>query len=465
MRTLLALTTVLLAGCSFTTAGNFKECSADADCGSLGVCNHGYCLTLPEGCRRENAGGTVDPFKEADRIPVAALLPMTNSAGGVDDSELRGIEAMRLAVSEVNDAKGLNNRHFALFVCDTTAAGGGTRATAQLEWMVKNLEVPAVICSGSDLMLELSGNETRQAAGTYLISATATASSLSKRFETQGNVWRVAPTDAEQARVMVNVLRSEYPDAGARDVDVIYEDSQYGSGFGNDLSTLMLDAGFTTTGRPFRRGGDTSAFINLVRDLTNTGPRAAVFIGFPPDLNTFVTEAQAYPNLTPDGGFRWFFGDAAKDPTIAAGRLGDLLDGSFGTAPAQGAGSAFTTFRDAYRTRYGVDPLAFSYTSHSYDAAWLLMLSAAWASQNGGAITGARMGEGMTRMQAMFPATPLRADKWITLSDDLKRGTTVNVEGASGPLDFDLDAGVARSSYEVWQVFNNDIRVVRIVPP
>ncbi|MGV3619442.1 MAG: ABC transporter substrate-binding protein [Archangium sp.] len=465
MRTLLAFVSVLLAGCSFTAAGNFKECSADTDCGALGVCSRGYCLTLPEGCRRESAGGMVDPFREATRIPLTALLPITNSAGGVDESELRGVEAMRLAISEVNDAKGLDNRHFALFVCDTTSTDGGRREVEQLEWMVKNVETPAVLCSGSDLMLTLADNPVRLDAGTFIISATATASPLSVKFRTSGNLWRVAPPDSDQARVMLGVLQAEFPDAGGRSIDVVHENSQYGSSFGNDLVELVRAAGYTTETRPFPRGADSSTIINLVRDMTNDGPRAAVVIAFPPDLQHLVLESQSYSNLTPDAGFRWFLGDAAKDPVITEGTLGRVLEGSYGTAAAQGAGTAFTTFRDAYKTRYGVDPLTFSYASHSYDATWLMMLSAAWASQNGATITGTAMGDGMARMQAAVPATPLRADKWIALSTELSRGTTVNVEGTSGPLEFDLDAGVPRSSYEVWQVLNGDIRVARVLTP
>ena len=49
----------VLASCSFTTAGSFKECNSDSDCGSATACSKGYCLTLPEGCKREEAGGKI----------------------------------------------------------------------------------------------------------------------------------------------------------------------------------------------------------------------------------------------------------------------------------------------------------------------------------------------------------------------------------------------------------------------
>ena len=50
MRRALTLATSFLAACSFTTAGNFKECEADIDCGSGAVCSQTYCLKLPDGC-------------------------------------------------------------------------------------------------------------------------------------------------------------------------------------------------------------------------------------------------------------------------------------------------------------------------------------------------------------------------------------------------------------------------------
>ena len=134
----------VLASCSFTTAGSFKECNSDSDCGSATACSKGYCLTLPEGCKREEAGGSIKAFEQADRIPIAAILPLTDM-GSADDSETQGVNAMRLAVSEVNDRMGLRNRSFGLFVCNTNKTDEPTKT--QIAWMVENLQVPAIIMS------------------------------------------------------------------------------------------------------------------------------------------------------------------------------------------------------------------------------------------------------------------------------------------------------------------------------
>lgn len=457
----------LLIGCSFTTAGNFTECASDSECGAVSACSSGYCLALPNGCRRENAGGTTEPFTEADRIPIAVLLPLTALAGGIDDSEVQGLNAMKLAVSEANDNKGLSNRHFGLFVCDTriNSDGGIGELSAQLNWMVDNLRVAAVLTSGSDQTQEAAKNARRLDAGTLVMSATATSPALSSTFQKEGNVWRISPSDTAQAKVVLALVKADFPDAGAVRVDVVFAKSDYGRGFGEPVGDALLDAGYVSTRHQYAEGV-ANDYSNVAIGLTNGGPRATVLIGFPPDVREVVTRAQAYSNLTRDAGHRWYLTDAAKDPAVLTPTTRAPLEGSLGTAPSQGAGVAFTSFRDSFRGRYNnTDPLTFSYTSHSYDAMWLVMLSAAWATQSGGAITGPRMGEGMQKLQVAQPAIPLRADKWIEASNNLSQGIAINVDGTSGALEFDLDAGAATSPYEVWQVTDGGIRVLRLTNP
>ncbi len=454
----------VLVGCSFTTAGNFTECESDAECGAVAACSSGYCLSLPSGCRRENAGGSTEPFSEGNRIPIAALLPLTDSTGEVDDSELQGLNAMKLAISEANDNKGLSNRHFALFVCDTGRSDSAL--SQQLEWMVKNLQVPAVLTSGSGQTQEAAKNPLRIDAGTLIISATATSPALTPTFQREGNVWRISPPDTVQARAVVALVKADFPDAGDVRIDVVFSASDYGRAFGQPLCDGLLGAGYENTRHEYREGVADS-YANVAIGLTNGIPRATVLIGFPPDVREVITRAQTYPNLSrTDGGHRWYLTDAAKDPAVLTPTTRGPLEGSLGTAPAQGAGGAFTSFRDSFRGRYNnTDPLTFSYTSHSYDATWLVMLSAAWASQGGATITGAGMGEGMRKLQVAQPAIPLRADKWIEASNNLSQGVAINVDGTSGALEFDLDAGAATSPYEVWQVVDGGIRVVRLLNP
>ena len=468
-RFLLLATLVGLGSCSFTTAGNFEECKRDIDCGSATACSQGFCLTLPVGCRREEAGGTVKAFEKADRIAIAALLPLTDvKAGGIDDSEVQGLNAMRLAVSEVNDRNGLKNRSFGLFVCDTQRDPAIT--TTQTQWMVQNLLVPAFLTSGSGQTQTVAKNPVRLDAGTMIISATATSPTLVSTYQHEGNVWRVPPPDTLQARALANILKADFPDAGATRIDVVYEDTDYGAGFANPMADDLLALGFTSTRRPFKPG-DANAQTTVINGLANDSPRATVLIAFPSDVRDLVARAKNFPVLSRASGFRWYLTDASKDPAVLALEDGGVaptlyeLDQAIGTAPAQGAGGAFSAFRDSFRTRYGIDPNSFSYTSHSYDAMWLVMLASASA-QNTGSLSGPKLGAGMTKISALSQQPiPLRADSWTEASNNLAQGLSINAEGASGALDFDYDAGVPSAPYEVWQVSDGGIRVLRLTNP
>jgi hypothetical protein len=55
---------------------------------------------------------------------------------------------------------------------------------------------------------------------------------------------------------------------------------------------------------------------------------------------------------------------------------------------------------------------------------------------------------------------------WRDASAALLSGTAINIEGASGGLDFDLDAGAPSSPYEVWQVTDaGAFTTLRLVNP
>lgn len=480
MRPLLLSFVVALAGCSFTTGSNFTECTADVDCGSAAACMKHYCLPLPPGCRRSEPGGTKNPFTVPGRVPLVAILPVTTDNGETDDSELQSINAMNLAISQANER--LADHLFGLFVCDTGAKVDGGGLDVQASWFVANLHAPVFIVSSSSPTNALAQNAARLDAGSLIISPNATSSELRVRHATLGNVWRVAPPDTGQAKVLADLIKQAFPDGGTSPdggmdagvaarakIAIIHTTSIYGTGFANPLNQELSSRGFDTEQIPFD-SNDTTQRSAAVRRAASVTPTATVVIGNSSHLVEFVTTARtSLPELTRDAGHRWFLTDGLKDPSILTDVTRPELTAALGTAPAQGAGAAYSIFRTSFTNKYGLDPDTTNYTSHSYDTAWLVMLATQYALANtpdGGELSGARIGEGMTRFATSSgPAIPFTAEKWTELADALSRGTTTNVEGTSGPLDFDADAGVPQAPYEIWQVADGGIRVVRQVWP
>jgi branched-chain amino acid transport system substrate-binding protein len=122
-------------------------------------------------------------------------------------------------------------------------------------------------------------------------------------------------------------------------------------------------------------------------------PDLTIVVGFEDDASLIIRRGAASTNLRSGTGHRWFFSDSAKDgKMLEDATVRTQIQGAFGTAPAQGAGQAFSAFRSRFLARYnGVDPSNFAFTSHSYDAMYLFGLAVAYSQGTSGEVTGSKM--------------------------------------------------------------------------
>lgn len=457
-RLLLLAALGVTGSCSFTTATGFVDCETDSQCSAEQVCLERYCINVNVGCRR-----MAGDFLSNNRVVFGAALPLSSvpDGGQIDQSEQQGLNALALAIDEGNQREGINGKKFALLFCNT--GGDDALAKQQVEWLATEMKVPAVVTSGSGQTIAIAN-----VAGprkVLVISATSTSPELIGTFQSnQQLVWRTAPSDSLQARVMADLISTDYPAADAGvvpKIGIVYVDTTYGQGLSAGLRA-RLPARFQVKEFPYELNGDTSQAVN---DLSGFAPGLTMVVGFPPDLRKLVNLAKLKPTLRTAGGHRWLFSDSAKDPALLIdGTLPELI-GSVGTAPAQGAGATFPSFRDRFISRYSADPSSFSFTSHSYDAMYLLMLSAAWASGGDAGITGPAMAEGMRNLSTggSYLLEPSNFTRAITA---MRARTPIDVEGASGKLNFDLDAGAPSSPYELWRVeADGGLSTTRVVEP
>lgn len=462
---LLAACLGLLASCTFTTATGFNECDTDTSCDKAHpdldhVCLEHYCIKLTENCRRQTG-----EFGSTNRVVFAATLPLTSTpdSGIVDQSEQQGLNALSLAVDEGNQREGIKGTRFALLFCNT--GGDDALAKAQVEWLATQLKVPAVVTSGSGQTIAITN--VAAAKDVMVMSATSTSPELIPTFQSnKGLLWRTAPSDSLQARVMADLIEAAFPpaaDAGTATVKIgiTYVNTTYGQGLSSGLRA-RLPARFSVQEAPYELNDDVTTAVNK---LDQFAPKLTMVVGFPPDLRKIITLAKTKPNLARASGHRWLLSDSAKDPAILDAVTLDELAGSTGTAPAQGAGSTFGSFRDRFQSKFMADPSNFSFTSHSYDAMYLLMLSAAWASNQGGAVTGLRMADGMRNVSggAPYSLEPVSFTPAVTA---MQGHTPIDVEGASGKLNFDPDGGAPSSPYEVWLIeADAGLRTTKLVDP
>jgi branched-chain amino acid transport system substrate-binding protein len=459
---ILSLSTALLAGCSFTTASGLSECESSADCKENQVCTNNFCLPQPAGCGESY--GDLAP----DAVQIGAVLPIslsaTNPGLGRDESEVQGLNAIKLALKEINDpSRGTAGKRISLHVCDT--AGDANRAALQTDWLVNEKKIVALLTAGSSQTLAAAAVTLPR--GVLTMSSSATSPELTTREEKgkPGLLWRTAPSDAIQGKVIANLLLNDPEFSTVQRVGILYLDDAYGQGLFNVL-TEQLQGRRMFEGAQYARKVE-SVDVPLSK-VDAFDPDVTVIVGFEDDVKKFIRRAAtSSTHMKASVGHRWFFSDSAKDPALLAdAEVLAQIKGAYGTAPAQGAGQAFSSFRSRFITENpNTDPSNFSFTSHSYDSMYLFGLAVAYSQGTSNSVTGIKMAEGLTKVSS-GPVIQMTSSNFTQAAGELAAGRTIDVEGASGSLLFD-EAGEAPSPIELWQVQveGSGFRSIRNVPP
>ncbi|WP_141591944.1 MULTISPECIES: ABC transporter substrate-binding protein [unclassified Myxococcus] len=470
LRLMMTGSTLLMAGCSFTTASGLTECETSSDCETAQVCTAGYCLPQPEGC-----GVVYGPASAANAIPLGATVPLSTS-DGPDESEVQALNAIKLALDEINQREGVNGRPFVLHICDTRSEPN--RAAEQAQWLMRERQVPMIFTSSSAQALAVSSFTVPN--GVLMITYSATSPDLAaindQNGTTAGLVWRTAPSDVLQGRIIGDLLQGNILVNGAplydsiSKVGISYVNDAYGQGlFGVTLGRIDATQRTVTSAQYTRNSADVSS---VVQHITTSLPDVEVLIGFSEDNARIINQTAAAGRNTQ----RWFFTDAGKDRGLftALGANEALVDDAYGTSPAQARPDlVYQLFAQRFRSAFNqTDPGQYSFTAHAYDAMYLVALGAAYAAgpdvNTPQAITGARIADGLALVTPGEAGTSLNynlgTEGFAGARAAIRNGQVINVTGASGNLDFDA-TGEAPSEYELFRVKDGGFQTVQLIAP
>lgn len=457
----------LLSGCSLIVGsdlisgpdGGLVECSETVPCKGEGtVCRSGFCVPQPAGCFKRFGSD------KEDAIALGALFPLSTSTqpdAGIDESDEQALNAARLALDEANKYR-TGRREFTLLMCDT--AGDEARTEEQARWLANDMQVAAILTAGS--------GQTRTAATVavpkevLVMSYSASSPALTRLPEANNGsvrlLWRTAASDVIQGRVIADLLLNDSRFSSVRKVGILYVNDPYGQGLNAVIVERLLAVSRDYRSISYeRRQADVTGSIS---QLDAYDPDITVLIGFNDDATRLIKVAATQPNLV-QPGHRWFFTDSVKDANLLTDDVvRSAVDATYGTGPAQGAGVAYGLFRDSFFSRYNKDPNLYAYTANAYDAMFLLTVAAAYADASG-SVTGPRMVEALGQVSASSATSyQLTSPNFTTIVSELSAGRAVNVEGASGKLDFDAN-GEAPAPMELWQVQGSTFRTVSIIEP
>ena len=463
-----------VASCTFSRT-DFQECSSNQDCQSVfglgSSCNSdGLCEASERNVRCDQQYPSdlfTDSLKHADTIVFGSL--MDRSA----ETKVARERAAQLAIVGANEAGGLEGRSFGMVFCNIEAQDDSEvrseNAVEAANYLVDTLGVPAIFgpsASGDTQTVFLD----LESSGTLMISPSATSPALtsldgdSPSDDTPGLLWRTAPPDDLQGKAIAadllkdSGLRSSGT-ASVNKIAIIFEQGPYGEGLATVLSDEYeaLCAGGTCLVdlRPYSNDSTRNAAIAEVGGDAAT--EEVVFISSSvSEVVAFLDAAAAINGFVMDGK-RIFLTDSAANADVINGvgtdASNNLFDQIRGTRPkplTQGE-FAFGLFRAAYSAEYGEFPDQFSFTANSYDAGWLLVFGATWALLQEGSLDGLSMAKGLRKLSS-GEDIDVQPTNYTAIRTKFQAGTSVNIEGASGELNFDPATEETSGPVETWQI-------------
>lgn len=368
------------------------------------------------------AGATVLPGARAwasqtatDPIPIGSILPHTGALApfgpGMED-------AVTLAVSHVNAAGGPLGREIQLFARDS----GSDARTAQGEYD-RLVEEQGIVGFVGAAASNVSGPLARRVAadGVVQVSPSSTAPGLAARgYGADGVKYfaRTAHNDVQQG-IAAGVVLNEFVEADTAAF-------LFSGDVGDELAAAAGDEfhGETLQVVPYTATSDPTATLDR---LFRGDPDAVGFVGFP-DSGRSLLQAWA----DGDYGGQWVLPEALNSSDLFRA-IPDVVEGMYVVSPNPEP----TPGTNRFRGEFGDDPTPFA--AHAYDALFLVAL----AIHRAGVATGTAVAENLGAVSRK-PGITVTVDEFRTATELIDRGTAVNYQGASGPVDLneELEPGV-----------------------
>jgi len=418
-------------------------------------------------CQRVVGDATND-----DAVIFGSLLPiegMGATAGiPIEDAIELAIDDFRIAGS-IPPAPGKTRRRpIVLVSCNDGAGATAVRAARHL---ADDLGVAAIIGAGRSGVTTQVATEITIARNVLLISPSSTSLTLTNLADKRGLVWRTCPSDSIQADAHLALMplieqerKSRLPAGTNLKVAVLHKGDSYGNGLAEALNPRLsfngspaLDAANTNYFRRLDYGdpGDPKKMPDypaVLGQIIPFAPHVIFLLGTGEDSAALLSgiETKWPRSLSYRPIYMMADGSAVAElPQYLAHVPDEARRRILGTKPGT-KGKGFAAFKDTYRSRVhdGSSPEAAG-AANGYDALYLLAYSV--VATGADPITGPNLARGFAR-QVSGTHVPLGSANIGTAFELLLSGQSFDYDGASGPLDFDLNTGEAASDIQIWCV-------------
>jgi len=349
--------------------------------------------------------------KEQKTLKIGVLLPLTGPEA-VDSEEI-----LDWATDKANIGGGIDRRKIELVYRDTYEMD----IVKLAQEFIDDRSIQIVIGPGSsaevyDIAPMFIENKK------LLISPLSTAGDVFRAFGSNKFFWRTCQSDIAQIRTILHLLASR----DVNRISLIYEDSIYGETFYQWTGFFAMEMGIELLNIVSFENGQ-SDFSVVVNEALMRSPEYVVCVAFSADAVKIKKELDKR-----ESAVRLFLTDAAETPYLIE-ELGDAAEGLELITPAADPDSGF---EKAYEAEFGYLPYDFAATT--YDAFLLSVCTLARYEYKAGKES---IDESFQNIVSAYGAKL----EWDAVNEAvavIQEGGLPDIEGASGPLEFDADFGV-----------------------
>jgi ABC-type branched-subunit amino acid transport system substrate-binding protein len=455
-----AIAGTALAGCQ-AFLGSLSQCQTDTDCASYGptvMCQGNLCVRDP---RCSTVGAT-----DAGAVMFGALFPMTTDGTTPDPNGPSWRNGLQLVVDQLNPPvqQGISGRPLGLVVCDTVSDPVQAHALAQ-RMVGEGLQ--ALMSAGSSETLNVA--DVTIPAGVLLVSGYSQSPEVTYLSASPNGVrlvWRTIAPDQYIVGVVVEEVTPHGADAGALPrVAALPRNDAYGQGF-----YALFSPAYAGPEQAFFFDPSGSQDATELSSAAAYAPGVAVFWAFPNDHVRLLNAIATTPGDAALRSASWYFDDQILVPGVLQqlSHPGEMEGAhSIAAETFDPASPAFAWLEQEYQSRYGVDPGQTPSLASYADAMMLLAVAAGANAVEGNPLDGTHLAQVWGRVSAVDagPQIPLDPPHFTAALSALGGGQDIDVQGASGPLNFDAGVGEAASNIDVLQVIDGGFTVVKTVYP
>jgi branched-chain amino acid transport system substrate-binding protein len=396
-------------------------------------------------------------------VVVGLVIPLTTDGVTPDPNGPHWRDVVNLVIGALNPPiqQGLAGRPIEVVVCDDV--DDPNQATSLAQRLVGE-GVQAIMSGDSSDTLNIAAITVP--ANVLLVAGNSQSpevASLSASPQGVRLIWRTEEPDNYISNILIDALT---PDGGSPPsrLTILARDDSYGQGFYGLF-------------QPVYKGAERAFFFNPDGGTDMTGLAAAASYGapvtvvwlFPSDIDRIFNLAAQTPADAPIFNTSWYFDDQILVPgTLSALSDPSRFNGAISIAadPEDVSSPAFAWLQQEFEQTFGLDPGTIPNVACYADAMMLIAVAVSVNLTKGNALNGTNLAQVLTQVSADGgQPIPLDPPDFNAATTALAAGTAINIQGASGPLDFNPKTGDAPSYTNVEKDVDGSFVVVETLPP